>query len=125
MSKPKFEKNNISELIKVSINLYKLNYKKTPIFFNNKSKNNIIICDYSQINRVLINIIKNSIESIEEKKLNKNDFNGEINISLTEDKNNFNISIIDNGIGFLKKIKKMKRTHIIPLKKTAAGWDYR
>ena len=32
MSKPKFEKNNISELIKVSINLYKLNYKKTPIF---------------------------------------------------------------------------------------------
>ena len=33
MSKPKFEKNNISELIKVSINLYKLNYKKTPIFF--------------------------------------------------------------------------------------------
>ena len=67
MSKPKFEKNNISELIKVSINLYKLNYKNTPIFFNNKSKNNIIICDYSQINRVLINIIKNSIESIEEK----------------------------------------------------------
>ena len=27
MSKPKFEKNNIYELIKVSINLYKLNYK--------------------------------------------------------------------------------------------------
>ena len=124
MSKPKFEKNNISELIKVSINLYKLNYKKTPIFFNNKSKTNIIICDYSQINRVLINIIKNSIESIEEKKLNKNDFNGEINISLNEDKNNFNISIIDNGIGF-KENKKMKRTHIILLKKMVAGWVYR
>ena len=72
----------------------------------------------------MINIIKNSIESIEEKKLNKNDFNGEINISLTEDKNNFNISIIDNGIGF-KENKKMKRTHIILLKKTAAGWAYR
>ena len=32
MSKPKFEKNNISELIKVSINLYKLNYKNIQFF---------------------------------------------------------------------------------------------
>ena len=120
MSKPKFEQNNISELIKVSINLYKLNYKNIPIFFNNDSKNNIIICDYSQINRVLINIIKNSIESIEEKKLNKNDFEGEINITLTEDKNNFNISIIDNGIGF-KENKKNETNPYYTTKKNGSG----
>ena len=68
----------------------------------------------------MINIIKNSIESIEEKKLNKNDFNGEINISLTEDKNNFNISIIDNGIGF-KENKKNETNPYYTTKKNGSG----
>ena len=54
------------------------------------------------------------------KKLNKNDFNGEINISLTEDKNNFNISIIDNGIGF--KENKKRNEPILYYKKNGSGF---
>ena len=45
-------------------------------------------------------MIKNSIESIQEKKLNKTNFNGKIDIVL--DQNEFDIvfTIVDNGLGF-------------------------
>ena len=69
MNKPKFEKINIKDLILESINLYKPNYKYINFIFEDLSDSKNIVCDYSQINRVLINIIKNSIESIEEKNL--------------------------------------------------------
>ena len=100
MNKPKFEKINIKDLILESINLYKPNYKYINFIFEDLSDSKNIVCDYSQINRVLINIIKNSIESIEEKNLQSSKKQGEIIIKLNDTGENFQIFVIDNGVGF-------------------------
>ncbi len=96
MPKPLFEKNDILKIVNNSIDTYKLNYEKINFKFNNSLKNKDIFCDKSQINRALINIYKNSIESIEE----NNKENGEVITELSEDNNNFLITVFDNGVGF-------------------------
>ncbi len=45
-------------------------------------------------------MIKNSIESIQEKKLNNENFNGKIDIILNENQSDIDFIIIDNGLGF-------------------------
>ena len=62
-----------------------------------------INADYNRLTQVLINILKNSIEALENKK------NKEIKIWTEIEKNNINIHVKDNGEGIEKeKIKKIK-----------------
>ena len=71
MPKPVFKKINLNQLISRSINLHKLSQKSIE-FTLTSSKNSIQINgDEEQLNRVFINLIKNSIESINEKKNKK------------------------------------------------------
>ena len=56
--------------------------------------------DEEQINRVFINLIKNSIESINEKKTKNAVFKGKINVDIKEDSDYIYVEIKDNGIGF-------------------------
>ena len=65
-----------------------------------------MLCDNEQINRVIFNLIKNSIESIQEKALKTGDFDKKINIEIKRINNYIAINIFDNGIGFSTKIKK-------------------
>ncbi len=62
-----------------------------------------INCDEEQINRVLVNLIKNSIESIIEKCKINADFTKKISIDINEKDNYIYIIIFDNGAGFLEK----------------------
>ena len=68
--------------------------------------NTDIRCDRGQINRVLLNIYKNAIESIEERLL-KSKFEAEIITDLSDDKKFYYITITDNGVGF-KELGKFK-----------------
>ena len=45
-------------------------------------------------------MIKNSIESIQDKKIDNADLIGKIDISIDENKENIKFIIIDNGLGF-------------------------
>ena len=54
------------------------------------------------MSRVFFNIIKNSIESIQEKRLVNKEFKGNIDISLNNNISDINFVIIDNGLGFEK-----------------------
>ena len=67
MPKPVFEKNDILNITKNSFETYQLNYEKINFIFENFLNNSEIYCDKGQINRVLLNIYKNAIESIEER----------------------------------------------------------
>ena len=71
MPKPVLKKMNLNKLISRSINLHKLS--ETNIKFNLSEANSIfeINGDEEQLNRVFVNLIKNSIESIHEKKIKK------------------------------------------------------
>ena len=99
MPKPVFEKNDIIEIISSTHEAYQLNYEKIRFVLRNLLNDRDIHCDKGQINRVLLNIYKNAIESIEEKFANFPS-KGEIITKLSDDKKYYFITIYDNGIGF-------------------------
>ena len=60
----------------------------------------ILNSDNEQLSRVFFNMIKNSIESIQEKRLNNTDLKGNIEIILNYSSSHIDFVIIDNGLGF-------------------------
>ena len=107
MPKPMFRVNNLVDLINSNIEFLNKTDQtvKISLFFS-KNDNFNLLCDNEQINRVIFNLIKNSIESIQEKALKTGDFDKKINIEIKRINNYIAINIFDNGIGFSKKITK-------------------
>ena len=116
MPKPVFEKNNLTKIILDASETYRLNYEKIKFVINNTIKNGDIFCDKNQINRVMINIYKNSVESIEEK-----NSDGEIITNLSEDRKYFLITIFDNGVGFKDSGNNKQDDPYFTTKKNGSG----
>ena len=100
MPKPILKKININNLILRSFNLHKFSEKEITFKLKNEKKNHIIFADEEQFNRVFLNLIKNSIESIQEKKRKNVVFKGKIEVDIKDDSSYIYVSIVDNGIGF-------------------------
>ena len=101
MPKPLFRENDLINLFKTNINL--LQKIDTNIKINlklNGIKNMKLVCDYEQISRAIFNLVKNSIESIQEKSLKTKVFDKIINIEIKTIRDYIIIEIIDNGLGF-------------------------
>ena len=122
MPKPIFKKININQLIKRSINLLELSDKDINFTLsNNKSKDKIINGDEEQLNRVFINLLKNSIESIGEKKTKNVSFKGKIDVDILEDSDYIYLKITDNGMGFDQVDKTKMITPYYTTKKKGTG----
>ena len=67
---------------------------------NNTKENSFINGDSEQLYRVFINLIKNSLEAIEEKKQKDSNLQGKITIEMNKNNEYIVIKILDNGIGF-------------------------
>ena len=106
MPKPIFRNNEIIEIIKNNISLIKEVDKSISINFNYGKKNLIIRCDAEQISRVFFNLIKNSIESIQEKSKINGDFTKIIDIEITDKSDYMTLNVTDNGTGFSTDIIK-------------------
>ena len=106
MPKPVLKKINLNKLISRSINLHKLSEAKIKFNLSKKNSSIEIDGDEGQLNRVFINLIKNSIESINEKKIKNADFKGKINVDIEEDSDYIFVTTVDNGIGFDQVDKK-------------------
>ena len=100
MPKPIFKDNNLVLLVRENINLINELDSSITINFKTNSENIIFNSDNEQLSRVFFNVIKNSIESIQEKKLNNNDFKGKIDIIINNNLTDVDFVIIDNGLGF-------------------------
>ena len=100
MPKPLLKKININNLILRSFNLHKFSEKEITFKLKNEKKIYIIFADEEQFNRVFLNLIKNSIESIQEKKRKNVVFKGKIEVDIKDDSSYIYVSIVDNGIGF-------------------------
>ena len=107
MPKPLMKENNLNNIINNNIKLLnKLNNKIQIKFKTNKNKDMFFLCDLEQMNRVIFNLIKNSIDSISEKYLKNTDFKGLINIEIFKRNEYIGIIIFDNGTGFKNKKKE-------------------
>ena len=102
MPKPIFKKNNLVELLIENIKLLSQIDKSIKIKFTNNSKIITLNCDKEQINRVFFNLIKNSIESIQDKSDKSPDFLKKISIEILSYNDHIIFKLTDNGIGFDK-----------------------
>jgi len=107
MPKPIFKKNNLNNIVSRAVNLHELSDPEIKFSYVSNKNPTYINCDQEQINRVMINLLKNSIESINEKKQKKPDSIGKINVDIKEDSDYIYLKVEDNGVGF-DKIDKLK-----------------
>ena len=121
MPKPVIKEN---DLVKIVYNNIKLLEKLNPsikILLNHNYDAINFDCDLEQINRAIFNLIKNSIESINEKRLKNVDFEGIINIEITKRRAYIDIVIEDNGVGFAKQNNKELIKPYYTTKKNGSG----
>ena len=122
MPKPLMKENNLNNIINNNIKLLnKLNNKIEIKFTTSKNKDIFLLCDLEQMNRVIFNLIKNSIDSISEKYLKNTDFKGLINIEIFKRNEYIGIIIIDNGTGFKNKKKEELIKPYFTTKKNGSG----
>ena len=108
MPKPTLNDNDLVILLRENIKLLQklddtiiieLKFNTEKIVFNS---------DKEQLSRVFFNLIKNAIESIQQKRENNLNFPGKITIEINRFDDNIKIILIDNGIGFGKFANKIK-----------------
>ena len=100
MPKPILKDNNLAILVIDNINLLKELDNTIELSFNSLHNSVIFKSDSEQLSRVIFNLIKNSIESIQEKKKIISNYKGKIEIELSNDDDYIEFMIKDNGIGF-------------------------
>ena len=120
MPKPIYQKNNLLEVVKTSVDTYKLNYQNIKFKLDNDLTDEIIFCDKGQISRLLMNLYKNSIESIEEQ-YDQDKSAGEIITKLSNNNYNFVITIIDSGVGFKDSGRFTQHDPYFTTKKNGSG----
>ena len=100
MPKPILQENDLISIFNDNIKLLQELDENIEIKFNKNSEKIIFNCDQEQLGRVFFNLIKNAIESIQQKSENNKDFSKKIAIDINDNNDHINITIVDNGIGF-------------------------
>ena len=118
MPNPIFKKIEISTVVNRAINFYKMS-SINNLTFNNISKKLLINGDEEQLYRVFINLIKNSEDSILEKRQINSDFKGKISIEIKDNNDYIAITLTDNGKG-IENITKIM-TPYFTTKKDGTG----
>ena len=121
MPKPILKKININNIVSRSLKLHELSEKNIKFIFSKSDEKKYIMGDEEQLNRVFVNLIKNSIESINEKKMKNVDFKGKIDVDIKQDSDYIYVTIIDNGIGFDQVDKAKMLTPYFTTKKKGTG----
>jgi two-component system nitrogen regulation sensor histidine kinase NtrY len=109
MPKPILKENDLIKILNDNIKLLSELNKSIEINLIKDTDVILLKCDKEQIGRVFFNLIKNSIESIEQKLEKNPDFKKKISIEILDNNDHIKIILMDNGIGFNQKnnIKKI------------------
>ena len=100
MPKPVFKNNDLTKILTESVKLLSEIDQSINIEVLKKDKSILLTCDKEQIYRVFFNLIKNSIESIQQKSEKVVNFDKKISIEISENNDHIKFVLIDNGIGF-------------------------
>ena len=118
MPRPILKKNNIIDIVKRSIDLVKMS-SKNKINLIVKSNDTLINGDEDQLNRVFINLIKNSEEALDDMSKKNPNFVGNIDIEINANNDYIVCRLTDNGPGITDAKKAM--TPYFTTKKTGTG----
>ncbi len=101
MPSPILKKINILDVLNRSIDFYKMSHKNLNLILSGDLKDKYYISgDSEQLYRVFINLIKNSMEAIEDKKQKDKNLLGKIDVEIHRNNEYIVIKMLDNGIGF-------------------------
>jgi len=101
MPSPILKKINVSDVVNRTVSLYKMSDKNINLNFKNNPKEKYLINgDSEQLYRVFLNLIKNSLEAIQEKKQKDTNLQGKINVAINKNNEYIVIKMLDNGTGF-------------------------
>ncbi|WP_233098708.1 sensor histidine kinase [Aureibaculum flavum] len=95
MPKQNSENLNVVEVVKLALDIFNEDY----IHYFNEDKELIAKLDKTQLIRVITNLTKNAIQSIEDKE------NPKIEVRVAQDNNQIVITIADNGVGIEEEFK--------------------
>ena len=107
MPKPLLKKNNLNRVINENISLInKIDSNIKIKLINHLSKDVNVNFDLEQFNRLFFNLIKNSLESIQEKAEKDSKIDKNIDIEIRQRRDYIIVNVIDSGIGFKNKKTK-------------------
>ena len=118
MPRPILKKIDLATLINKSLDFIKIS-SKNSINLKKNTNEKFISGDEDQLNRVFINLVKNSEESFEELKQKKPNFKGNIDIEIVSNNDYIIVRINDNGSGITDAKKAM--TPYFTTKKKGTG----
>ncbi len=108
MPKPILKDNNLIDLFNENIQLLKKIDDSIEIKLNSNDEKIVFNSDKEQLSRVFFNLIKNAIESINQKSEKNSNFFKKITIEINKYDDNITVEITDNGIGFGLFAKNIK-----------------
>ena len=95
------KKIKIDEVLNRAVSFYQMSNEELSFKFNKQNNSNFYINgDSEQLYRVFLNLIKNSIEAIDEKKQKITNLQGKITMEMNTNNEYIVIEMLDNGIGF-------------------------
>jgi two-component system nitrogen regulation sensor histidine kinase NtrY len=100
MPKPVFKNNDLIKILEENILLLEKIDQSIKIVFIKKNDKIFFKSDKEQISRAFFNLVKNSIESIQQKSEKTTNFEKKISIEISQNNDHINLTIIDSGIGF-------------------------
>ncbi len=118
MPRPILKKLNLVDIVKRSLDFINLT-SKNSIKLKTRSNNMFINGDEDQLNRVFINLIKNSEEAFQDIFKKEPNFKGNIDIEISANNDYINFRLTDNGPGITDAKKAM--TPYFTTKKTGTG----
>ena len=120
MPRPIMKPLDVNKLILRSFDLAKMS-SKNKMNLQNKNQESKIKGDEEQLNRVFINLLKNSEEALNEKRSKIQDFKGKINVEITSNNHYIVVRVSDNGPGISDIRKAMNPYYTTKLKGTGLG----
>ena len=100
MPKPILKNNDLIKILDENIKLLSEVDKSIKIDLIKSNDQIMFNCDKEQIARVFFNLIKNSIESIQQKVEKNGSFKKKISIEILSNDHHIKLILVDNGIGF-------------------------
>jgi two-component system, NtrC family, nitrogen regulation sensor histidine kinase NtrY len=98
MPKPVFRSESLSDIVGHAVFLFEVAHTDIRFEFVHDNINPNLICDRRQLGQAITNILKNAVESIEERK-KTSDVAGQIEARMTLDAGAIKVRFTDNGTG--------------------------